>query len=154
MVGGDERVRQAFVESVKVALGAMEKLAAVRKRRGEAAMSEEFRLTGNVLGAIFVRDTSRELGHPFLRLLASGDAMSSDDANWFLSRNLLLSDLPNGFLSAAGSAHFPYVTLGHLILCRESCLHSFRWFLQSQLGHPPHYSRRPLQTTLSPTALF
>src|SRR5690606_23264659 len=45
MVGGDERVRDAFVASVKTALAEMERFAAVRERRGDAAMSEAFRLT-------------------------------------------------------------------------------------------------------------
>ncbi|MEO7412056.1 MAG: relaxase domain-containing protein [Opitutaceae bacterium] len=61
MVGGDVRVREAFVESVKIALAEMERFAAVRERRGNAAMSEEIRLTGNFVGALFVHDTSRDL---------------------------------------------------------------------------------------------
>ncbi len=61
MVGGDERVRTAFVESVKVALAEMERFAAVRERRGEAAGTEAFRLTGNFTGAMFLHDASRDL---------------------------------------------------------------------------------------------
>ncbi len=61
MVGGDERVREAFHESVKVALAEMERFAAVRERRGEAAGSEQIRLTGNYVGAMFMHDTSRDL---------------------------------------------------------------------------------------------
>ena len=52
MVGGDARVREAFVESVKIALAEMERFAAVRERRGHAAMREEIRLTGNFVGAL------------------------------------------------------------------------------------------------------
>lgn len=61
MVGGDTRVRSAFVESVKVALAEMERFAAVRERRGEAKMTEAFRLTANFAGALFVHDSSRDL---------------------------------------------------------------------------------------------
>ncbi len=61
MVGGDERIREAFVESVKTALAEMERFAAVRERRGEAAGTEAYRLTGNFVGALFLHDTSRDL---------------------------------------------------------------------------------------------
>ena len=52
MVGGDERVREAFVESVKVTLSEMERFAAVRERRGEAKMTEDYRLTRNFAGGL------------------------------------------------------------------------------------------------------
>lgn len=61
MVGGDERVRDAFVESVQAVLVEMEHFAAVRERRGDARNTEAFRLTGNFAGAVFVHDASRDL---------------------------------------------------------------------------------------------
>jgi len=61
VVGGDERVRQVWEESVKVALAEMENFAAVRLRTGEDAGSEKLRITGNVTGALFFHDASREL---------------------------------------------------------------------------------------------
>jgi conjugative relaxase-like TrwC/TraI family protein len=61
LVGGDERVRSAFGESVRVALDEMERFAAVRERRGEAAFSEKYRLTRNFIGALFHHDASRDL---------------------------------------------------------------------------------------------
>ena len=61
MVGGDERVRDAFRESVVVALEEMERFAAVRERRGLAHGTESFRLTANFAGALFFHDTSRDL---------------------------------------------------------------------------------------------
>lgn len=61
MVGGDERVRGAFVESVKVALEEMERFAAVRERRGSAHGTEAVRLTRNYVGALFLHDASRDL---------------------------------------------------------------------------------------------
>src|SRR4051812_12597018 len=61
MVGGDERVREAFVESVQTVLVEMEHFAAVRERRGEACGTEAFRLTGNFVGAMFLHDASRDL---------------------------------------------------------------------------------------------
>ncbi len=60
-VGGDSRIRDAFEESVKITLKEMERYAAVRERRGRAAASEEYRLTGNYVGALFFHDTSRDL---------------------------------------------------------------------------------------------
>jgi conjugative relaxase-like TrwC/TraI family protein len=61
MVGGDGRVREAFVESVQAVLVEMEKFAAVRERRGSAKDTEAFRLTGNFAGAMFLHDASRDL---------------------------------------------------------------------------------------------
>ena len=61
LVGGDERVRDAFKQSVAIALSEMERFAAVRERRGEAADSEAYRLTANFVGALFHHDASREL---------------------------------------------------------------------------------------------
>lgn len=61
MVGGDERVVTAFQESVRVALEEMERFAAVRERRGQSRQSEDFRLTGNFVGALFFHDASRDL---------------------------------------------------------------------------------------------
>lgn len=61
MVGGDERVRDAFIESVQAVLVEMEKFAAVRERRGSARDTEAFRLTGNFAGAMFLHDASRDL---------------------------------------------------------------------------------------------
>ena len=61
MVGGDEPVREAFVDSVKVALSEMERFAAVRERRGAAKKTEAYRLTQNFAGGLFIHDASREL---------------------------------------------------------------------------------------------
>jgi conjugative relaxase-like TrwC/TraI family protein len=61
IVGGDDRVREAFVESVETILVEMEHYAAVRERRGEARDTEAFRLTGDFVGALFFHDASRDL---------------------------------------------------------------------------------------------
>lgn len=61
MVGGDERVLEAFRESVQTALREMERFAAVRERRGQAVETEAVRLTRNFVGALFFHDTSRDL---------------------------------------------------------------------------------------------
>jgi conjugative relaxase-like TrwC/TraI family protein len=61
IVGGDERVRTAFIESVQTVLIEMEHFAAVRERRGDARDTEAFRLTENFAGAMFVHDASRDL---------------------------------------------------------------------------------------------
>lgn len=61
IVGGDERVREAFIDSVKIALKEMERFAAVRERRGSAYGTEAVRLTRNYVGALFFHDTSRDL---------------------------------------------------------------------------------------------
>lgn len=60
-VGDDDRVREAFVDSVETALVEMERYAAVRERRGEARNTEAYRLTGSFVGAMFVHDASRDL---------------------------------------------------------------------------------------------
>jgi conjugative relaxase-like TrwC/TraI family protein len=95
MVGGDDRVRVAFTESVKVALAEMERFAAVRERRGYAAMSEEFRLTGNFLGAMFLHDTSRDLD-PQLHAHAV-----LANATWSRERNQWLALKQNEMLRAS-----------------------------------------------------
>jgi conjugative relaxase-like TrwC/TraI family protein len=95
MVGGDDRVRVAFTESVKVALAEMERFAAVRERRGNAAMSEEFRLTRNFLGAMFLHDTSRDLD-PQLHAHAV-----LANATWSRERNQWLALKQNEMLRAS-----------------------------------------------------
>jgi len=61
LLGGDDRVRAAFNESVKITLAEMERFAAVRERRGSAATTEAVRLTRNYVGALFIHDSSRDL---------------------------------------------------------------------------------------------
>jgi conjugative relaxase-like TrwC/TraI family protein len=95
MVGGDERVREAFVESVKVALAEMERFAAVRERRGEAAGTEAYRLTGNFTGALFLHDASRDLD-PQLH----GHAVLAN-ATWDATRNSWLALQPAEMLRAS-----------------------------------------------------
>jgi conjugative relaxase-like TrwC/TraI family protein len=95
MVGGDDRVRNAFTESVKVALVEMERFAAARERRGNAAMSEEFKLTGNFVGAMFVHDTSRDLD-PQLHTHAV-----LANATWSRERNQWLALKQNEMLRAS-----------------------------------------------------
>jgi conjugative relaxase-like TrwC/TraI family protein len=95
MVGGDERVREAFKESVKTALAEMERFAAVRERRGEAAGSEAYRLTGNIVGALFFHDASRDLD-PQLH----GHAVLAN-ATWDGARNEWLALQPVEMLRAS-----------------------------------------------------
>lgn len=95
MVGGDERVREAFHESVKTALAEMERFAAVRERRGEAAGTEAYRLTGNVVGALFFHDASRDLD-PQLH----GHAVLAN-ATWDAARNEWLALQPVEMLRAS-----------------------------------------------------
>ncbi|MFT3783703.1 MAG: MobF family relaxase [Nibricoccus sp.] len=94
-VGGDDRVRVAFTESVKVALAEMERFAAVRERRGEAAGTEAYRLTGNYVGALFLHDTSRDLD-PQLH----GHAVLAN-ATWDAARNEWLALQPAEMLRAS-----------------------------------------------------
>lgn len=84
MVGGDERVVVAFRESVRTALEEMERYAAVRERRGASRQTEDFRLTGNFVGALFFHDTSRDLdpqlhGHAVL----SNATWDAERGEWF-----------------------------------------------------------------------
>ena len=84
MVGGDERVRAAFAESAKVALGEMERFAAVRERRGQTHGTEALRLTRNFAGALFFHDASRDLdpqlhGHAVL----ANATWDAERGEWF-----------------------------------------------------------------------
>ena len=95
MVGGDERVREAFHESVKIALAEMERFAAVRERRGDAAGTEQIRLTGNFVGTMFMHDTSRDLD-PQLHVHAV-----LANATWDHTRNEWLALKQNEMLRAS-----------------------------------------------------
>jgi conjugative relaxase-like TrwC/TraI family protein len=95
MVGGDPRVREAFVESVKTALAEMERFAAVRERRGEAAGTEAYRITANFVGALFFHDASRDLD-PQLH----GHAVLAN-ATWDKARNEWLALQPVEMLRAS-----------------------------------------------------
>ncbi|MGK0189802.1 MAG: conjugative relaxase-like TrwC/TraI family protein [Verrucomicrobiales bacterium] len=59
IVGGDDRVVEAWKDSVRLAVKEMEHFAAVRLRAGEFRNSEKLRITGNVVGALFFHDSSR-----------------------------------------------------------------------------------------------
>ena len=95
MVGGDERVRAAFTESVKVALAEMERFAAVRERRGDDAGTEAYRLTCNFAGALFLHNASRDLD-PQLH----GHAVLAN-ATWDKTRNEWLALQPAEMLRAS-----------------------------------------------------
>jgi conjugative relaxase-like TrwC/TraI family protein len=61
IVGGDDRIREAWQQSVRLAVSEMERFAAVRLRSGDFANSEKLRTTGNIVGALFFHDASRSL---------------------------------------------------------------------------------------------
>ncbi len=61
LVGGDDRIVDAWKQSVRLAVQEMERFAAVRLRTGQYRDSEKLRVTGNVIGALFFHDSSREL---------------------------------------------------------------------------------------------
>lgn len=61
VVGGDERVRQAFQTAASNAVRELEKFAAVRDRQGDKAHLDENRITGNIVAALFQHDSSRDL---------------------------------------------------------------------------------------------
>ena len=74
----------------------MERYAAARERRGDAAMSEQFRLTGNFVGAMFVHDTSRDLD-PQLHVHAvlANATWSRERSQWLaLKQNEMLRASP------------------------------------------------------------
>jgi conjugative relaxase-like TrwC/TraI family protein len=95
LVGGDDRIREAFTESVKTALAEMERFAAVRERRGDAAGTEAYRLTRNFVGALFFHDASRDLD-PQLH----GHAVLAN-ATWDAARNEWLALQPVEMLRAS-----------------------------------------------------
>ncbi|MEZ5325908.1 MAG: MobF family relaxase [Verrucomicrobiales bacterium] len=61
IVGGDNRVREAWQQSVRLAVKEMEHFAAVRLRTGKFRNTEKLRVTGNIVGALFFHDASRSL---------------------------------------------------------------------------------------------
>lgn len=84
MLGGDQRIVDAFHDSVKIALEEMERFAAVRERRGESRSSENFRLTGNFVGALFFHDTSRDLDPQLhAHVVLSNATWDAERGEWF-----------------------------------------------------------------------
>ncbi|NCB27919.1 MAG: conjugative relaxase, partial [Bacteroidia bacterium] len=57
----DERLMKAHVESVRIAMAELEKLAAVRLREGENARTNNYEMTGKLVYAEFTHDASRAL---------------------------------------------------------------------------------------------
>lgn len=61
MVGRDERLIEAFHESVRFTFGRLEEYAAVRLRTGSHVKTEAIQTTGIACAAVYVHDTSRLL---------------------------------------------------------------------------------------------
>lgn len=61
MVGGDERLVEAFGESVEATFLKLERLAGVRVRNGGNVRGEGYRTTGIATAAVYIHDTSRLL---------------------------------------------------------------------------------------------
>jgi conjugative relaxase-like TrwC/TraI family protein len=61
MLGDDERIHEAFAESVRFALKELEQFAAVRERRGQQVHTENARATGNMVAGVFHHNASRAL---------------------------------------------------------------------------------------------
>ena len=61
MVGGDQRLVEAFHEASEVTFRELEKHAAVRLRKGVNVNTEKWKATGNAVCAIYQHDTSRLL---------------------------------------------------------------------------------------------
>ena len=61
MVGGDERLVEAFRESVEATFLKLERLAGVRVRNGGNVRGEGYRTTGIATAAVYIHDTSRLL---------------------------------------------------------------------------------------------
>ncbi len=57
----DERLAEAYTESVRIAMRELECLAAVRVRAGENARTNNYETTGKLVYAEFTHDTSRAL---------------------------------------------------------------------------------------------
>ena len=57
----DERLMEAHIESVRIAMSELEKFAAVRVRHGENVRTNNYETTGQLIYAEFTHDTSREL---------------------------------------------------------------------------------------------
>ena len=83
IVGGDERLVQAFHEASRSVLVELEKHAAVRLRAGNLVKTEEIRVTGNVVCAAFQHDSSRLL-NPQLHthLVIANTSFDEDSGRW------------------------------------------------------------------------
>lgn len=84
VVGGDERLVEAFHQTVEATLAEMEKVAAVRVRSGAHVRTEATRKTGNLIAGVFHHDSSRALD-PQLHAHAVLANASYDEArqSWF-----------------------------------------------------------------------
>src|SRR3954470_18902271 len=96
MVGGDDRVTDAFRASVKIILSEMERFAAVRERRGAARNTEKFRLTGNFAAGLFFHDASRDLDPQLHAHVVMGNA------TWDAARKEWFALQPAEMLRASG----------------------------------------------------
>jgi len=83
MVGGDERLIEAFGEVVERAFKKLEAHAGVRDRKGDAYNTENIITTGNGIAAVYHHDTSRLL-EPQLHahLVFSNHTWSQSDGKW------------------------------------------------------------------------
>lgn len=102
ILGGDDRVREAWQQSVRLAVREMERFAAVRLRSGDYAKTEKLRITGNVTGALFFHDASRALDPQLhAHIVLANASLDSERGQWLaLQRRAMMEASPyvRGFL--------------------------------------------------------
>jgi conjugative relaxase-like TrwC/TraI family protein len=85
---GDERLRLAHREAVKIAFSEMERLAARRVRGAEAVNSRDMKMTGNLTAAAFEHDASRELDAQLHTHLVTANATRDPQTGeWYALEN-------------------------------------------------------------------
>jgi conjugative relaxase-like TrwC/TraI family protein len=84
LVGGDERLREAYDQCVEKAFSRMESFAARRERKGEFHGTEQCVRTGESIAAVFKHDTSRLLDPQLhTHMVFANVTWDQDQGQWF-----------------------------------------------------------------------
>ena len=84
LVGGDERLREAYDQCVEKAFSRLESFAARRERKGEFHGTEQCVRTGESIAAVFKHDTSRLLDPQLhTHMVFANVTWDQDQGQWF-----------------------------------------------------------------------
>lgn len=93
LVGGDERLREAYDQCVEKAFARLESFAARRERKGKFHGSEEYVRTGETIAAVFKHDTSRLLDPQLhTHLVFSNLTWDQNTGQWFALQPKLMAE--------------------------------------------------------------
>lgn len=97
VVAGDERVREAFTDCVDEAIQELEKRAAVRVRSGSNYHTENVKMTGNIVTAVYIHDSSRSLDPQLHAHLVTGNvSYDHERGRWYALQPRLMLESANG----------------------------------------------------------